>query len=173
MKYLTLTLTAIASYQAAALTLATAFQDVTVNKPACFVRQYSQAHLAANPKQTVRQIKIKLRQLKYEGASEPSPVLGIQVRRKGERSVWTNNIPCNASAGRVFCAVECDGGSVEIASRDKAGNLTIKNNGVILHGGCGEQGRRIKLEGERGGDDVFKLKQTYEQNCADVSEEAH
>jgi hypothetical protein len=178
MKKLVLVLAAATGFYAQAdLKLEDAFAGVTVNKPACFTRTYGSTHLRNHPKQTVRRIKIKLRQWKFSRQSEPTPMLAIQVKRKGENKVWTNNIACmdNRESKSVLCAVECDGGSVEILSRNAQGELVLKNNGVLLYGGCGaDQGQEtIILETRKGGDDVFQLKQDDEQACADVSEEAH
>ena len=178
MKKLVLALTAAAGFYAQAdLKLADAFAGVTVNKPACFTRSYDAGHLRSHPKQTVQRIKIKLRQWKYSRQSEPTPMLAIQVKRKGQKKVWTNNIACMDydQSKNVLCAVECDGGSVEILSRNAQGELVLKNNGVLLYGGCGagEGQKTIYLESREGGDDVFRLNQDDEQACADVSEEAH
>lgn len=178
MKMIILALAAATGFYAQAdLKLDDAFAGVTINKPACFTRTYDASHLRSHPRQTVQRIKIKLRQWKYSREADASPVLAIQVKRKGENKVWTNNIVCMDDKDRktVLCPVECDGGSVEIVSRNAQGEMVLKNNGVLLYGGCGagEGQKTIILKTRPGGDDVFKLQQDDEQACADVSEEAN
>lgn len=179
MKKLVLSFTALIAFQAKAdINLSQAFTDVTLEKPACFTRSYSADHLRRHPRQTVQQIKIKLRQWQYgERANEVSPVLAIQVKRKKENKVWTNNITCmdNEEKKTVLCAVECDGGSVEILARDADGKMILKNNGVLLYGGCGagEDQETIFLQSRPGGDDVFLLRAANASVCADISDEAY
>lgn len=181
MKYLILALAATLTAQAQAeLKTAEAFAGVTLNKSACFTREYSKRHMASRPRQTVERIKIKLKQTQYENF-EPMNVLAIQVKRKNDSRLWTNNIACfdDEKNKTVRCSVECDGGSVEILERNADGKMLLKNNGVVLYGGCGDEGangeepKTIFLKSRRGGDDVFLLQQAEEQACADVSDEAH
>lgn len=176
MKHLMLALSVLIAAPAVADTnMAETFSDVAINSPACFIRQYSDRHLRSYPRQTVAQIKIKLKIVKYPEADEATSLLAIQVKRKNERRVWTNNISCfdDEENKSVRCSVECDGGSVEVLSRDARGKFVLRNNGVILHGGCGDQQRTIFLESQPGGDDIFHLQQADARMCDDVSDETH
>ncbi|MBX3022372.1 MAG: hypothetical protein KF799_11930 [Bdellovibrionales bacterium] len=172
--FILLSLISIFSAQAfAATTLEKAFAGVTEKSPACFARAYDKRHLAAHPKQSVRQIKVKLKVMSFEGIPRPLPIIALQVLRKGENRTWTNNINCQDYGQGVICGVECDGGSVSVLKRDRA-TLVLKNNGVLLYGGCGAQDAdTIFLEGKKGGDDLFALPQVSPEICADISDERH
>lgn len=176
MKYWILSLTLLASLPAVAATnMAEIFSDVDLDSPVCFIREYSRAHLRSKPSQTVERIKIKLKLMKYPEADEATSLLAIQVKRKNETGVWTNNIACfdDEENKTVRCSVECDGGSVEVLSRTASGKMILQNNGVILHGGCGEEEKTMFLESVPGGDDVFHLQRADARFCADVTDEAH
>lgn len=128
--------------------------------------------------QTVERIKVKLEQKKYGEDVDYLPVLSIQVLRKGENHVWSNSIACmdNKEEGTVMCAIECDGGSVEMTAINNKGMLVLKNNGVTLYGGCGEfdeKGNEIEtifLESKPNGDDRFVLPRARASDCADMKE---
>lgn len=177
MKILALSLLTFAS-QAFALDMTRAFDGVTDASSKCYVRDYSDRHLRANPRQTVKQIKIKLSQYKYDEQQPSQPILSIQVKRKGEKNVWNNSVSCQDwksedGSPTVFCAVECDGGSVEMTGFNSKGMLLLKNNGILLYGGCGadENGNEVEpifLTSKPGGDDKFVIPNAGVNECADV-----
>lgn len=161
-------------------TMRSIFAGVTVKKSACYTRSYDPAHLAAHPKQTVREIKVKLKLGTFPGyEADAQYMVGIQVKRVNENKRWTNNITCMDSDEGVRCTVDCDGGSVNLVERSTSvagGSLILKNNGVLLYGGCGEDSEDIEtifLTAEPNGDDVFNLRQADAAVCNDVSNEAH
>jgi hypothetical protein len=141
---------------------------VTFAQPKCFGREYSRAELKTHPKQTVEQIKAKL--IKYSAdPTMESRGMKIEVRLKGEEGVnYHAEFSCMADAGKTLCAIECDGGSVNVAEFD-ATKMTLKSNGFIVHGGCGEDGKSKFLQALAGGDDVFKMQVLPQAFCTDAS----
>jgi hypothetical protein len=118
--------------QAASPKIDDVFKGVTFAQPKCFGREYSRAELKTHPKQTVEQIKAKL--IKYSAdPTMESRGMKIEVRLKGEEGVnYHAEFSCMADAGKTLCAIECDGGSVNVAEFD-ATKMTLKSNGFIVH----------------------------------------
>lgn len=165
-------LIALVTTEAHAIRVNQAFSDVTTDSPACYTRTYTAQHLASKPRQSVERIKVKLSKVNHAGTLEDVPFLSIQVKRRGEADVWTNTAMCfsKPETRSVICSVECDGGSVEILERSADGTMKLKNNGILLHGGCGsdESEGMIYLKSQKGGDDVFLLNHVMPQYCSDV-----
>lgn len=144
------------------LSFADLLKDVTVEQPLCFGREYAAAHLRARPLQTVRLFRAKLsKQADTEGS-----FLSVEAVLKGERNehkLWKQFLVCSDNG---TCAVECDGGSVSLASlRD--GSLSLRNNRFVLEGACdGGEKKTVFLDNKRGGDDLFELHRLPAEFCA-------
>ena len=138
------------------------------NDSICYVRKYSSADLASHAKQTVRQMKVKLKE------SDGTPLLQLQVLRKSDKRTYHNTMACFDYKGRVMCSVDCDGGSVEIVGVYPDFGIKLKNNNVLLYGGCGEEeadgseSETIILDAKAGGDDVFRLYPADPRSCGDM-----
>lgn len=164
---------ALAPQFSSAAALTDVFKGVTYAQPKCYGREYSETDLKTNPAQTVTQIKAKL--MKY--SADPKAVsegLKIEVRLKGEEglnyhaefSCMTD--PKGGPAGAVFCAIDCDGGSVTVGSFDSK-TMTLKSNGFTIQGGCGEDGVTKRLAAAKHGDDIFKLYALPQAFCSDAN----
>lgn len=170
MKSLLLAFTLLLSTVASATSLEEIFGPIRyAGGAACFGKTYSAAHLAARAhrSQTVKEIKVKLSLSKFEGMT--SPLMEIMVKQKNAPAKMLRQaMVCFENAGRVSCAVDCDGGAVEILALEE-GQLTIKNHGVILKGGCGEEeDETVFLQNTRGGDDMFVLNELPLASCKSV-----
>lgn len=170
MKKICLLFTLLISVGANATTLNEIFGPVAYAGGAlCFGKSYSASHLAsrAHRSQTVKDIKVKL---SIDNTFGTSNMIEIMVKQKNAPAKKLRQaMTCMESEGKVHCAVDCDGGSVEIAALEE-GQLTIVNNGFILKGGCGEEeDETVYLRNLRGGDDVFVLNEAPMSTCSDVS----
>ncbi len=144
------------------------FAGVTHAQPKCYGREYSRAELAKHPKQTVEMIKAKL--LKYSAdPSMESRGMKIEVRLKGQEGLnFHAEFSCHEYDGKLMCGIDCDGGSVDIAQFDPK-TMTLKNNGFVVAGGCGEDEQTKFLKALKGGDDLFKLTALPQAFCSDAS----
>jgi ATP-dependent Clp protease adapter protein ClpS len=143
------------------------------SSPMCFTRDYSQDHLAQHPKQTVRSMKAKV-YVHNDQYTKDMVVLAISAKLKGDTErTYRQAMSCMENEGRVNCFVDCDGGSVDIAEITKDG-VKLKNNGVVVRGGCGSDEGEITrfLEDTPRGDDVFTLKRSPIESCKRVETNA-
>lgn len=165
MKKLTFAFTALLSLSASATTLTEIFGPLQ-GKPACFGKTYSEAHLKSHPKQTVKNVLVKLSTNLF--GSEGHYIEVLVNQKKAPKKNLRQSMNCIESDGKVFCGVDCDGGSVDIQALEE-GMLTIKNNGLIVKGGCGEEeDETVFLENKRGGDDFFVLNELPLAACKSV-----
>ena len=131
----------------------------------CFGREYSHDHLAAHPSQTVRSLRAKLvRDLTLP--AEPNNYMELELGLTGEENfyrVYRAYLPCDLATGR--CTMECDGGRVEAwGTRD--GSLHLRNEGIVISGGCGESEEKpLVLNPTAGGDDLFRLSRLPADFC--------
>jgi hypothetical protein len=141
--------------------------QATVEQPVCFGGGYSLQHLQSNPAQKVKQIRVKI--AKQAEAGDDVSFLHVDAVLRSDPSnhkPWHAFFICDNSSGR--CAVECDGGSVNLWGYSD-GTLGVKNNGFVLHGGCGEEEQEIAktifLDATKGGDDLFRLARLPSESC--------
>jgi hypothetical protein len=116
---------------------------------ACFGRVYDAAHLAAHPKQRVTGFYIArefnddpnletdpIREQWKESDGEYGRVLvNAYVRFRDRKGVYSNGLSCGQNEGKVFCAIDCDGGSFNL--KPSGQSLLLENNGFVVVGGCG------------------------------------
>lgn len=166
MKALTLGFVTLLSLSASATTLKEIFGPLQ-GKPACFGKTYSEGHLKRHPKQTVKNILVKLR-IEPQGKT---PLFEVLVNQKNApKKNLRQSMVCFENDGKVACAVDCDGGSVSIEGLEE-GMLTVKSNGFTLVGGCGEEvpeAETVYLHNKAGGDDYFVLNELPLVACAKV-----
>lgn len=150
---------------------AASLKDVTkmAASPMCFSRAYSQDHLDQHPKQSVRSMKAKV-YVHNDKYTKDLVILAIAAKLKDDsKRTYRQAMSCQEVDGRVNCFVDCDGGSVDIAEITKDG-VKLKNNGVVVRGGCGSDEGEITrfLEDVPGGDDVFVMKRAPVESCENV-----
>ncbi len=140
----------------------------------CFGRTYDAAHLAAHPRQRVTSFYL-LREFKEDQNLEFDPTpeqdlkdvdgeygrIGVNayVRFRDRKGVYTNGLSCGkGDDGKVFCGVDCDGGSFNLKGAGQS--LLLENNGFVVVGGCGasEDEQENEEHVSPGADDkVFRL----------------
>ena len=142
---------------------------------ACFGRAYDAAHLSAHPKQRVTSFHI-VREFKDDPNLEVDPMpeqqskendgehgyVGVTayVRFRDKKGVYANGLTCRRSEGKVFCGVDCDGGSFNLKPSGQSLLLELNEYGFVVVGGCGasEDDRENEEYVRPGVDDkVFRL----------------
>lgn len=159
---ITLTLLASAPTEAARLPLARVFEQAKPGQPICFGREYASSHLEKRPAQTVRKIQAKLvRDRTAPGF--PNDYVELELSLKGEENffrVHRTYLACDLRSG--LCTMDCDGGRVEAWGEGQ--KLLLRNEGLLLEGGCGEENPRW-LRPSPGGDDSFLLSRLPAEFC--------
>lgn len=130
----------------------------------CFSRSYSQAHLAANPKQTVKTLSIR-----FEGPAHDGPSTGewgdVTVYFKADSRKFTQTLYCSTYAGARHCGVECDGGSAALRWTN-ADTLLLKTSGFIVSGGCDGTGEITRMVKDAGAETTtFRLNRAAMSAC--------
>ncbi|XGC81876.1 hypothetical protein ACES2L_05190 [Bdellovibrio bacteriovorus] len=155
---------------------------VKPGEPLCYGREYSEKHMSSRPKQTVKMMKLKF----YITGEPPYTSLALAVDAKIKRPVkpdpsenseettefvykdYTTLMFCEKTgSGKLRCGVECDGGTADIrwSTSNPSKGATLKNNGFVMHGGCGEEDDPIYLTPTPKGDDVFNLVPLPKEFC--------
>jgi hypothetical protein len=145
------------------------FSDVTADQPVCYGREYNESVLKARPLQTVQKIQAKL----SHDAEYNQNIMTVEITLKGKKNLYTNYRSMLFCDKDDHCYVECDGGSVNTKIQSD-GTLLIKNNGFVIHGGCGDEGEDIEgilLKRTEGGDDLFKLFRLPKEFCQKVPDD--
>lgn len=157
--------------------------DVRPGNPVCYQREYSDDHMKANALQTVKKMKLRFSQSEYHTPDTLSLDVEAHIKKIKTRTTITgkkvskvvyrpfsNVMFCQREENQLRCGVECDGGSAtiqwDIATKDR--EILLKNNGFVLHGGCGDElqeGETIWLDPKKGGDDVFRLYAMPKHQC--------
>jgi hypothetical protein len=113
----------------------------------CYLRQYSKAHLAENPRQFVTQIAIG--PVAAQWGDPQLLVLTLVVELRGSRDRFGGTAYCEAEGARLSCGMEGDAGSFHLEpAKNGAVKLTVSRAGVILEGH--EPCQRIVVRGEHG-----------------------
>jgi len=170
-----------------ALFLATGAANTETNTLGCFVRTYDKAHLAEHPDQLVTAIKLHIYHPPPNEAREAT-WMKMEVKVRGRNVILTTSGICHKGEppetwqyqhlkyppppGSLWCAVECDGGGIGVASR---GDHTMMYLGGIMvnikkeYQSCsGETAESIEeLLGNKD-DHVFRLNRVNERECADM-----
>lgn len=137
----------------AALTCAIAFpsQAQVILPGSCYLRQYSAAHLAEHPAQTVTLIALG----PETGAEEAdAPILRLALEVRGGREMFRGTAYCDGWGRRMDCVMEGDaGGFVLEPARDGAVRMTLARYGITLEGSRDF----VSLAGDRGDDRVFLI----------------
>lgn len=145
----------------------------------CYERSYSDAHMLANPMQTVKNIRARLPEARSAQAKvwvqfrpKLDPATGRPVEEdadvKEAETVYATAMICWAPAqgapeGAWQCGVECDGGTFT-AWLDAGGDLLLRTKGgFLVTGECGEPGED---EEPRWVTDINALETTYKMSEA-------
>ncbi|AMJ61221.1 hypothetical protein [Bosea sp. PAMC 26642] len=149
------------------------------DEPICYARFYDQAHLRANPQQSVTSIRLlrdypilrleddwTRRYGSKDGRTAYSAIIVTYRDTKATRFAGGPNCTTR-EGGEIYCsASSCDGGGFAVTLEDADTILIGKKGGsqrFTLSGGCaGGPNRSLnRLKG----DDVFRLKRTPVRDC--------
>jgi predicted nucleic acid-binding Zn ribbon protein len=117
----------------------------------CYLRQYTRAHLAEHPDQTVTMIALG----PETGAEEAdAPILRLMVAVRGDGEFYRATAYCDGWGRRMDCMLEGDAGGFTLEpARDGAVRMTLARYGITFEG----SGGFVTLEGDRGDDRVFLI----------------
>ena len=135
---------------------------------ACFTRAYDKAHLASHPKQNVTSIMLLLKgvtdpELRYNaGVDFRFRKSGKHFQATGDCPSVTLNEPASAP-NALHCAIDCDGGSINVDLKDADTVLVKLPSGIAVSG----TGKDDAPSGDRFGsdDEVFKLTRAPVVTC--------
>ena len=111
----------------------------------CFRRDYDDKHMAAHPKQSVREIEFRLAYFAHE-ADETYPqgqrnyYFDLRVKRKGERHFASGLGECSINDGGIFCGIDCDGGGIFLKKGAEAASVNLDFGdmwGISMSSECG------------------------------------
>jgi len=136
-------------------------------RPGCYMRDYSDAHLAKHPEQIVDRMVVQIaRQATGTVVADIWVTLAdqghVRTSAMGHHRV-SQVLVCWSDNGRARCGVECDGGSMEITRQD--GEVLIFRTDYMLVGPTDQCGGAIDLA-ERPGQMVsYRLAPVAETLC--------
>lgn len=145
---------------------------------ACYGREYSKNHLAKNPLQQTKLIRVKMYEAEYDTTlMEVNLTLKKEVQAE-DGSVYetykdyNSTLACHTISGdKVECSIDCDGGSATASWTGKKNDdtLTFINNGFVIYSGCGEEDAENSewFNNTPKGDDIFKLYALPKEFCAE------
>ncbi len=156
-------------------------QSSARKQSACFVRTYDSAHLAAHPKQKVRQMMLLVGREADEDtdAAEGSSHFSFSVgfRMRGESGRLESSGSCSrakaAETGenmaRINCGVDCDGGGLALQISDDNKSLRVEMDEIRVEVAGAKPKDDDEPDGHRlsgGADDrVFRLDRANLREC--------
>lgn len=153
----------------ATLAFAMPLQAQSAPPTGCFIRDYTDAHLAANPNQIVDQISLGFAQHYNERMGFLNIVTAkqglVQQQGLGGQS-FAQTLYCTDKmddSGRWSCGVECDGGRMEILRLD--GEILEFKTDYLLVGETDECGGNVDLAETQGHYSTYRLHRVADHMC--------
>ena len=142
---------------------------------ACFKRVYDAPHLAAHPKQNVRTMSLLVTADPGSGSPTYAIAIAVTFRKSGQHfdsygdCGSIHDLAGNGPANTAHCGVECDGGSIDVAIKDKGSLLVSIPEGARLWrpGGDDDTGNARGRFGED--DKLFRLDKTKLTDCLSLA----
>jgi hypothetical protein len=168
----------------ATLLLATGTAHTETDVLGCFVRTYDKAHLAKHPDQLVTAVKLYIYHPPPDEARDAT-WMKMEVKVRGRNVILTTSgicykeeEPLNTWDSRYLkhlppkdalrCRVECDGGSIAVASRGDHAMMHLGGIRMSVKSySCGGEPDDEVLLGNKD-DQVFRLNRVNERECADM-----
>ena len=125
----------------------------------CFVREYSDAHLAANPSQSVRALQVRF-------ITEGDYFAEAKAWFRDDDRIWKTSLECwDEDVATIRCAVECDGGSFT-APTVRGKDIVITTRGGFAVGpGCGSDEATRYVTDAGAQETKFKLFRAEDSAC--------
>jgi hypothetical protein len=157
--------------------LLTSIVPATPGENACFGRKYDAAHLKAHPKQTITAMTFLLRVVRFDKNGDifftPSSgpdmrtryQFAVSVSRRSKKGTLRAAGDCMGDG--AACVVDCDGGGVSLGKLDaKAILVTLRENGIRMHGDCDGEGTWVTPGAD---DKSFRLDPVAAAQCASLN----
>lgn len=154
------------------LVVACAAAPVLAGPPeGCFVRHYTDSHLAGQPAQVVASIWLDIGTRVYDGHAQVDASMGVvtadqgHVRRAGLGGRYFDQFLICWQEGNWRCAVECDGGHMEIIRYD--GKVLEFRTRYLIVGDTGGEGcgGSVDLAEKPGVAVVYRLYRAKDWEC--------
>lgn len=126
------------------------------NQTSCYLRQYSQAHLAGHPDQRVRQIA-----LGPSDAPGRDLVLRVAVSLRGLQERFVADAYCENTGGSLSCGLEGDGGWFTLTPAKQGVKMKVGREPLGFEGETGF----VSFGGGASDDDVFLIPPVAAEAC--------
>lgn len=124
----------------------------------CYLRHYTDAHLASHPDQLVREIAIGPEPGSFEA---DVLVLRVAVWLRGTSGRMMAYGYCENTGGALSCGLEGDAGWLMVEPTAKGARVTVGRDGMALEGDSGF----VTLGGGHSDDAVFALPRVPADSC--------
>jgi hypothetical protein len=158
---------------------------------ACFVRRYDASHLAQHPRQKVGAMKLLVTVERLPDDEELHYGFRLGVKFRKQPSAFETSGDCGHPTAevagqtlRIHCAVDCDGGSIEVGLSDGDKSVMVKLDEIRLYPAVDPAKRGNDVDGadtdpdgevmfEAGADDhVFRLDRADITECQSLAVDA-
>ncbi len=135
----------------------------------CFARHYGESHLAGQPAQVVASIWLDIGTRVYDGNPQVDARMGVvtanqgHVGKQGLGGMYFDQFLICWQEGNWICAVECDGGHLEITRYD--GKVLEFRTSYLMVGDTGECGGAVDLAEKPGVPVVYRLYRAKDWEC--------
>lgn len=133
----------------------------------CFERDYSDAHLAGQPKQVVKWIRVHVHEDSY---GDTVVDMNVEFARQGHvlasghaGAVLDQTLHCWDSNGEIGCSVDCDGGSFIVTGDD--GNFLTLRTDYLMVGETESCGGAVDLAETQGKPVSYRLNRVEDAAC--------
>ena len=132
---------------------------------ACFTRRYDDAHLAAHPKQNVREMMVLIGTEPIEGEKTRRLAFQLSTRFHNRSGRLESGGSCGGKGASAECAVDCDGGGVSITPSADGRTVMLKAMRLrVWKAGSSPEDTAQDLD--VGGDDhAFRLERAALDQC--------
>lgn len=138
------------------------------DKKTCYARQYSDAHLAKNPRQTVSYLYVGHYPNQFESSKynpeDGNVYLEVKARFKDDNAEYINGGNCRPENGILDCQIDCDGGGFKLVHKSQNSILlyTRPVRGFVVQA-CGAG--LIRQVTDQTDDKIFLLKRLPDSQC--------
>jgi len=134
------------------------FGNPALPSSGCFVRSYSNSHLAKHPDQVVTDIAVMVSALSSGGNT---PLLDVFVTLRGDRYQYHGLAACKTKGKGLICQLEGDAGAFTLTGEDNGAlRLTVGRQGMGFEGD-----KFIEISGTQGDDRVFLIPNVSGELC--------
>lgn len=134
------------------------FGNPALPSSGCFVRSYSNSHLAKHPDQVATEIAVMVSALSSGGST---PLLDVFVTLRVDREQYHGLAACKTKAKGLTCLLEGDAGGFTLTGENNgAPRLTVGRQGMGLEGD-----NLVEISGTQGDDRAFLIPNVPGDQC--------